>query len=326
MISARLIRCLGAFSVLVGMPAWAQEAHNGFPTQPIRIVVGNAAGGGNDILARLIGQKLSGRLGVPVIVENKPGASGIVAAQYVAKAPPDGSTLLMAPIGMLVVNPAVMADLPYEPQRDFAPVSIVASFPLVLAVNASTPARTVADLLALAKAEPEKANAGGSGVIFQVVQKMFELKTSSRFQYVSYHSTTDALTALIRGDLLMSLSDIGPIAGSLADGRVRALAVTSAARLPAWPQVPTMAEAGVADMEVSFWSGIVAPAGTPQPIVKALQDNVIAVMQMEDVRTALQAIDVAPVGSTADAFASRMARELRAWSEVAKAAHIRIEQ
>ena len=326
----RLIQCLVALCLLFGAHARAQDihkdAHTGFPSQPIRIIVGNAAGGGNDILARLVGQKLSDRLGQPVIVENKPGASGIVAAQYVAKAAPDGTTLLVAPIGMLVVNPAVMPDLPYDPQRDFAPISIMASFPLVLAVNAATPVHTVAELLAFTKAEPAKANAGGSGVVFQVVQKMFELKTGSQFQYVSYRSTTDALTALLRGDLLMSLSDIGPIAGSLKDGRVRALAVTSGNRLPAWPQVPTMTEAGVTDMEISFWSGLVAPAGTPPAVVKTLQDNVMAVMQMPDVRSALEAINVVPVGSTADEFAARVARELPMWSDVARSAHIRVEQ
>jgi tripartite-type tricarboxylate transporter receptor subunit TctC len=326
----RLIPCLVALCLLFGAHARAQDthkdAHDSVPGQPIRIIVGNAAGGGNDILARLVGQKLSDRLGQPVIVENKPGASGIVAAQYVAKAAPDGTTLLVAPIGMLVVNPAVMPDLPYDPQRDFAPISIMASFPLVLAVNAATPVRTVAELLAFAKAEPAKANAGGSGVVFQVVQKMFELETGSQFQYVGYRSTTDALTALLRGELLMSLSDIGPIAGSLKDGRVRALAVTSGSRLPAWPQVPTMTEAGVTDMEISFWSGLVAPAGTPQAVVKTLQDNVMAVMQMPDVRSALEAINVVPVGSTADEFAARIAHELPMWSEVARSAHIRVEQ
>lgn len=246
-----LMRCLVAFSMLFTMRAWAQDPRAHFPTQPLRIVVGNAAGGGNDILARLVGPRLSDRLGQPVIVENKPGASGIIAAQYVAKAPPDGCTLLMAPIGMLVVNPAVMPDLPYDPQRDFAPISIVASFPLALTVNAASSVKTLQDLLAFAKNEPEKANAGGSGVIFQVVQKMFELKTSSQFQYVSYHSSTDAVIALIRNDLLVSLSDIGPIAGPLRDGRIRALAITSATRLPGWPQVPTMAEAGVSRIRMA---------------------------------------------------------------------------
>ena len=323
--------CL-AWSILVALTFFgscfsvAQEIPGGFPNQPIHIVVGNAAGGGNDILARLIGQKLSDRVGQPVIIENKAGASGVIAAQYVAKARADGYTLLMAPIGTLIVNPAVIPNLPYDPQRDFAPISIVASFPLVVAVNSAAPVRNVQELIAFAKANPDKANAGASGVIFQVVQKMFEMRTGSQFQYISHRSNTETMVSLMRGDLLMSLSDVGPVAGPLKDGRVRALAVTSAERLPAWPDVPTLAEAGIKNMEIGFWSGLVAPAGTPQLIVKKLQDEVRAVMLLEEIRVRLQANEISPVGSTSEEFAQRIARELVIWADVAKAAHIQLQQ
>ena len=314
------------FMALPSGPATAQETAKSFPNRPVRIIVGNAAGGGIDILARLVGQKLSDRLGQPVIIENKAGASGVIAAQYVAKAPPDGHTLLMAPIGTMTVNPAVIPNLPYDPQRDFLPVSIVASFPLVLAVNSAAPVRTVADLIAYANANPDKANAGASGVIFQVVQKLFEMRTGSSFQYISHRSNTETMVSLMRGDLLMSLSDIGPVAGLLKDGRVRALAVTSSERLPAWPDVPTMAEAGIKDMEIGFWSGLVAPAGTPQPIVKRLQDEVMAVMRLEDTRVRLAAYEISPEGSTSEEFAQRVAREIVLWADVAKAGHIQMQQ
>ena len=314
------------FMALPSGPATVQETAKSFPNRPVRIIVGNAAGGGIDILARLVGQKLSDRLGQPVIIENKAGASGVIAAQYVAKAPPDGHTLLMAPIGTMTVNPAVIPNLPYDPQRDFLPVSIVASFPLVLAVNSAAPVRTVADLIAYAKANPDKANAGASGVIFQVVQKLFEMRTGSSFQYISHRSNTETMVSLMRGDLLMSLSDIGPVAGLLKDGRVRALAVTSSERLPAWPDVPTMAEAGIKDMEIGFWSGLVAPAGTPQPIVKRLQDEVMAVMRLEDTRARLAAYEISPEGSTSEEFAQRVAREIVLWADVAKAGHIQMQQ
>jgi tripartite-type tricarboxylate transporter receptor subunit TctC len=307
-------------------PATAQETAKNFPSRPVHIIVGNAAGGGIDILARLVGQRLSDRLGQPVIIENKPGASGVIAAQYVAKASPDGHTLLMAPIGTMTVNPAVIPNLPYDPQRDFLPVSVVASFPLVLAVNSAAPVRTVADLIAYAKGNPDKANAGASGVIFQVVQKLFEMRTGTSFQYISHRSNTETMVSLMRGDILMSLSDIGPVAGLLKDGRVRALAVTSSERLPAWPDVPTMAEAGIKDMEISFWSGLVAPAGTPQPIVKRLQDEVMAVMRMEDTRALLATYEINPEGSTSEAFGQRVAREIVLWGEVAKAGHIQVQQ
>ena len=307
-------------------PAASQEIAKSFPNQPVHIIVGNAAGGGNDILARLVGQKLADRLGQPVIIENKAGASGVIAAQYVAKALPDGHTLLMAPIGTMTVNPAVILNLPYDPQRDFLPISIVASFPLVLAVNAAAPVRTVADLIAYAKANPDKANAGASGVIFQVVQKMFEMRTGSSFQYISHRSNTETMVSLMRGDLLMSLSDVGPVAGPLKDGRVRALAVTASERLPAWPDVPTMAEAGIQDMAIGFWSGLVAPAGTPQPIIKRLQDEVMAVMRLGDIRARLAANEINPEGSTSEEFAQRVAREIVLWAEVAKAGHIQMQQ
>jgi tripartite-type tricarboxylate transporter receptor subunit TctC len=314
------------FMALPSGPATAQETAKSFPNRPVHIIVGNAAGGGIDILARLVGQKLSDRLGQPVIIENKAGASGVIAAQYVAKAPPDGHTLLMAPIGTMTVNPAVIPNLPYDPQRDFLPVSIVASFPLVLAVNSAAPVRTVADLIAYAKANPDKANAGASGVIFQVVQKLFEMRTGSSFQYISHRSNTETMVSLMRGDLLMSLSDIGPVAGLLKDGRVRALAVTSSERLPTWPDVPTMAEAGIKDMEIGFWSGLVAAAGTPQPIVKRLQDEVMAVMRLEDTRARLAAYEISPEGSTSEEFAQRVAREIVLWADVAKAGHIQMQQ
>jgi tripartite-type tricarboxylate transporter receptor subunit TctC len=306
--------------------AHAQADVRSFPNRPIHIIVGNAAGGGNDLLARMVGQKLSDRLGQSVVIENKPGASGALAAQQVAKSAADGHTLLMAPIGMLVVNPAVIPNLPYDPQRDFAPVSLVASFPLILTVNASIPIHSVQELVAYAKANPEKANAGGSGVIFQVTQKMFEMRTGTQFQYVTYRSNTETMVSLMRGDVLMSLSDAGPVAGPLKDGRVRALAVTAAQRLPAWPDVPTMAEAGLKDMEISFWSGLVAPAGTPQPVVKKLQDQLIEIMRLDDIRARMAAHEVTAVGSTSDEFAKLIAKDLPLWAAAAKAGNIRVQQ
>ena len=306
--------------------AQAQGDARSFPSRPIHIIVGNAAGGGNDLLARMVGQKLSDRLGQSVVIENKPGASGTIAAQQVAKSQPDGHTLLMAPIGMLVVNPAVIPNLPYDPQRDFAPVSVIASFPLVLTVSASAPIRTLQELVAYAKANPDRANAGGSGVIFQVTQKMFEMRTGTRFQYITYRSNTETMVSLMRGDVLMSLSDAGPVAGPLKDGRVRALAVTAAQRLPAWPDVPTMAEAGLKEMEINFWSGLVAPAGTPPAVVKKLQDEVIQIMRLDDIRARMLAHEVNPVGGTSEEFARLIARELPLWAAAAKAGNIKVQR
>jgi tripartite-type tricarboxylate transporter receptor subunit TctC len=319
---ARIAAIVLAASGAGSLAASAQDNAAPFPQRPIHIIVGNAAGGGNDILARMVGQKLSDRVGQPVVIENKAGASGVIAAQHVQKSAPDGHTLLMAPIGMLTVNPAVIPNLPYDPQRDFVPISVVASFPLMLAVNAATPVHAVQELVAYAKANPAKANAGASGVVFQVVQKMFEMRTGTHFQYITHRSNTETMVSLMRGDILMSLSDSGPVSGPLKDGRVRALAVTSAQRMPSWPEVPTMAEAGVKDLEIGFWSGLVAPAGTPPAVVRTLQDEVMAIMRLDDIRARMLGHDVTPVGSTSEEFAGIIARDLARWAEVAKAGNI----
>ncbi|HZO44616.1 MAG TPA: tripartite tricarboxylate transporter substrate binding protein [Xanthobacteraceae bacterium] len=309
---------------IAGATAPAQDASQ-FPARNIFIVVPNAAGGGLDFLARLIGQKLSDRLGRPVVVENRPGANGNLAAAQVTKAAPDGHTLLLGSIGMLTVNPAVVPTITYDSQKDFAPISIIAKFPLILTVNAKAPVRSVQELVAYAKANPDKANAAASGPIFQVVQKLFEQRTGTRFEYIAFRSNSEAMLALMRGDALMSLSDVGPATGPLQDGRVRALAVTSPQRLASHPDVPTMVEQGFKDMEVEFWTGLLAPARTPPAIVKRLQDEVIAAVKLPDVIEKLAAHQTYPAGTTSEAFAAIIARELVQWRAVAKRGNIKIE-
>ena len=313
-----------AAASLAGVTALAQDASQ-FPSRNVFIVVPNAAGGGLDFFARLIGAKLSDRLGRPVVVENRPGANGNLAAAQVTKSPPDGHTLLLGSIGMLTVNPAVVANLTYDSQRDFAPIARIAKFPLILTVNAKAPVRTVQELVAYAKANPDKANAAATGPIFQVVQKMFEQRTGTNFTYIAFRANSEAMMALMRGDALMSLSDVGPATGPLQDGRVRALAVTSPQRLPSHPDVPTMAEAGFKDMEVEFWTGLLAPAKTPPAIIKRLQDEVIAIVKMPDVVEKLASHQTYPAGDTSEEFARIIARELAQWAEVAKKGNIKIE-
>jgi len=310
------------FAGLTGLAALAQDS---YPSRTIHIIVANAAGGGSDFLARLVGQKLQERIGQSVIIENKPGANAMIAAQAVIKSPPDGHTLLLGSIGMLTVNPAVVANLSYDTKRDFAPISNIAQFPLILTVNAASPIHSVAELVAFAKANPAKANAGASGPIFQVVQKMFELRTGTSFQYVAYRANSEAMIALIRGDILMSLSDTGPATGPIQDGRVRPLAVTSRQRLPSYPEVPTMAEAGIKDMEVEFWQGLVAPAATPKPVIARLERELIEIAKLPDFRDKLAAQEMFPVGSTAQEFADLIARELVQWADVARKGNIQIQ-
>jgi tripartite-type tricarboxylate transporter receptor subunit TctC len=300
-------------------------AQDGFPSRNIHIIVPNAAGGGLDFFARLVGQKLSDRVGRPVVVENRAGANGNLAAGQVMKAEPDGHTLLLGSIGMLTVNPAVVSNLVYDTRRDFTPISTVAKFPLILTVSAKAPVKSVQELVAYAKANPGKANAAATGPIFQVVQKMFEQRTGTTFAYIAFRANSESMMALMRGDALMSLSDIGPATGPLQDGRVRALAVTSPQRLASHPDVPTMAEAGFKDMEIEFWTGLLAPAKTPAAVVRRLQDEIRAIVKMPDVVEKFASHHVYPAGSTSEEFSVLIARELVQWADVAKKGMIKIQ-
>ena len=303
----------------------AHAAGDAYPNKPIKVVVGFPPGAGNDILARLVGQKLSERLGQPVVIDNKPGASAIIAAGIVAHAAPDGYTLMVAPIGAITVNPVVYTKLPYAPS-DFVAISMIASFPLVLVVKPATPVKSVADLVAYAKANPTSANIGGSGVGFQLVDALFKMRTGAPVVYVRYKSSTEAVTALAGGEILMSIVDTGPVSGPLKGGQVKAIAVTSKARLPFLPDVPTMTEAGLPDLSADFWSGLFAPSGTPPDIVAKLQDETIRVVKSPEIRDRMAALQVTPEGTTSADFSRRIKREIEQWSDVAKANNIKIEE
>jgi tripartite-type tricarboxylate transporter receptor subunit TctC len=294
-----------------------------YPSKPVRIIVAQAAGGGMDTLARLLAQKMTASLGQPVIVENKVGAAGVIGADYVAKAAADGYTLLMAPIGNMVFTQILFSKLPYSPQRDFTPVSMVATFPLLLVVNAAQPYMSVQDLVAYMRANPAKANYGGSGPAFQFATELFKIKTETQAEFIQYKGTNEAISAIISGDLLLALADTGPATALLSGGRLRALAVTSPRRLSSLPNVPTMAEAGVPDMEIQYWAGIFAPAGTPLGIVKKLEAEINRIVKLADVSERMAGIHVNPAGSTSEEFSKTLADDLVRWSAVAKAAHIK---
>ena len=296
-----------------------------YPSRPVRIVVGFAPGGGNDLLARLIGQKLHERLGQPVLVENKPGAGAAIATEFVAKAPPDGYTLLVGATGAMTINPAVSTKLSYDTLRDFAPVSMIASFPLLLTVNTSAPVRSLAELIAYAKANPAKANYASASPAFQLATELFKLKTGAPLVHIPYKGSGESMTAVISGEVLMALADAPPVAGHIKAGTVRALAVTSAQRLPDYPEVPTMAEAGVPDLEIRLWSGVFAPVATPAGIVRKLETEIVAIVKLPDVQERLRALSVDPVGNTSEAFARDIAAELPRWAAIAKSANIKLD-
>ena len=319
-----------ALAVLAGLAAAmlapAAFAQGAYPSKPIHIVVGFPAGAGNDIIARLVSQKMSERFGQPVVVENKPGASAIIAAEYVKKAPADGYTLMVAPIGAMTVNPAVFDKLPYSPLGDFTPVSMIASFPLVLVVGASSPPHTLAETIAYAKANPKKANIGGSGAGFQLVDALFKMRTGAPLEYVTYKSSTETVTALMGGEIMMAIVDTGPVSGQLKGGQVRGIAVTTAKRIESLPELPTMQEAGLTGMDVEFWSGMFAPAATPPAIVARLEREVIQIVALPDVRERMRALEVTPVGNSSAEFRKRIEKEIEQWTSVARTNNIRIER
>jgi tripartite-type tricarboxylate transporter receptor subunit TctC len=312
---------IAAFAcIALAAPAAAQDA---YPSRPIRIIVGYSAGGGNDIIVRVMQPELAKGLGQPIVVENRPGAQSIVAADFVAKAPADGYTLLMGPSGPMTINPATYSKLPYHPQRDFAPISMICSFPLIVVVSSSLPVKSIQDLVAYAKANPGKSNYASSAGVFQVTTELFKQKTGTRFEMIPYKGSGESIQAVIAGQVTMTIVDPAPAAGPLKAGTLRALAVTSAQRHPTWPNVPTMAEAGVPDMEVPVWTAFFAPAKTPPAIVARLQKEVARVVQVPEVKERFAAMGLVPVGSTEAELARVVARDLEKYTAVAKAANIK---
>jgi tripartite-type tricarboxylate transporter receptor subunit TctC len=294
-----------------------------YPDKPIRILVGYAAGGGNDIIVRVLQPELQKGLGQPVIVENRPGAQSILAAELAARSAPDGYTVFMGPSGPMTINPATYSKLPYDPLRDFAPISMICEFPLLVAVDAKLPIRNVKELIEYARANPGKANYASSAGIFQITTEMFNQRTGSKFVMIPYKSSGESVQALISGNVALTIVDPPPATGPLKAGTIRALAVTSGKRHPNWPDVPTMAEAGVRDMEVPVWTAFFAPAKTPPAIVARLQKEVARAVQSTEVRERFAQMALDPVGGSAEDLRRRVRADIEKWTAVARAANIK---
>jgi tripartite-type tricarboxylate transporter receptor subunit TctC len=312
---ALLTSALAAFSAC----AIAQDA---YPNKPIRIVIGYTAGGGNDIIVRVMVDELRKGLGQPVIVDNKPGAQSIIAAEYVAKQPADGYTLLMGPSGPMTINPATYSKLPYDPLRDFAPISMICSFPLIVAVDPKLPVKNVKELIDYAKANPGKANYASSAGIFQIATEMFKQRTGTKIEMISYKGSNESVQSVVAGQVMMTIVDPPPVTGALKSGTVRGLAVTSPQRHPSWPDLPTLKEAGV-DMEVPVWTAFFAPAKTPPAIVARLQKEVARVVQAPEVKERFAGMGLQPVGGSSEDLGRQVARDIEKWTAVAKAANIK---
>jgi tripartite-type tricarboxylate transporter receptor subunit TctC len=312
--------------VAASAPAIAQgDAAKKFPTKPIRIVVGYAAGGGNDIIVRVLTPKLSEILGQTVIVDNRPGAQSIIAADMVAKANPDGYTLLMGPSGPMTMNPAIYSKLPYSPLGDFAPITMIGSFPLILVVSPSLPVKSVKELVAHAQANPDKVSYGSSAAAFQLTTELFNQRTSTRFLHVPYKGVNESVNAVVAGQVTMTIGDPAPIVGLMKSGRVRALAVTSAKRHPQWPDLPTLGEAGVPNIEVTLWTGFQAPVKTPRAVVRKLRDEVARVVHLPEIKERFAVMAIEPSGNTSEEFSRIIAADIQKWTAVAKAANIKAD-
>ena len=310
--------------LMLGATAAALPAQP-YPAKPIRIVVGYAAGGGNDIIVRVLVPRLSEFLGQPVIVDNRPGAQSILAAELVAKATPDGHTLFMGPSGPMTMNPAIYSKLPYAPLRDFAPITMIGSFPLILVVSPSLPVKSVKELAAYAKAQPDKSNYGASAAAFQLTTELFKQKTGAQFTHIPYKSVSESANAVIAGQVTMTIGDPAVIVALLRAGRVRGLAVTSPARHPVLPELPTMAEAGVEGMEAIIWTGFHAPAAAPAAAIRKFHGDVVRTLGMPEVRERIAAMAIDPSGITPEEYRKVIAADIKKWTAVARAANIKAD-
>ncbi len=321
LVATAALSLAASLATLAPALSWAQAA---WPNKPVRIVVPYAPGGANDILARVVAEKLTPVLGQPVLVENKPGAGAAVGTEFVVKAAPDGYTLLMAASGPIVFNPALVAKLAYNPITDLVPISLAGSFPMILAVNEASPAKTFNELVALSKANADKTNYSYPSASFQLVMELVKAKSGLKALNVPYQGSAPSINAVLTQEVQMTLIDSGPIAALVKSGKLRALAVTSEQRLASYPQVPTLKEQGI-DLAVNFWSGLLAPAGTPAPIVKRLQEEMARIMALPDVVERMAKLDIRPVGSSSADFAKTIATEIPLWTQVAKDNNIKAQ-
>jgi len=319
---ARVVAVLlaGALSWSAAQLAQAQA----YPAKPIRVIVPFAAGGFSDVVGRIVTQKLSENIGQSVVADNRPGASGIIGSEIVARAAPDGYTLLLNSFNH-VVNPSLMR-LPYDPIKGFTVISMIAGGPpLVMMVNPSSPIKSVKDLIATAKQRPGQLNYGSSGIgtSGHLIGELFKLRTGADIVHVAYKSSGASMTAIVAGEVNMVSAYMPVVLPQVQSGRLRALAVTSARRSPVLPDVPTMAEAGVKGIEVIGFAGLLGPPNMPAPLVKRLHGEMIRLAKDPDFAKRYAAYDMDPVATSGPEFIRYMQREIDLWAEVIRSAGIK---
>jgi tripartite-type tricarboxylate transporter receptor subunit TctC len=314
---------LSALAVLLSVPAWAQAQDvAGFPNKPIRVIVGFAAGGGNDLFARLVGQKLSEILKQPVVIENKPGAGGRLSAEYAAGQPADGYTLLVGASGMMSIAAATLPKLSYHPTKTFIPLTMIANFPLIMVIPTTNPSKTVKEVVAWAKANPDKANYATTSPAFTITTELLKLKTGMPGVPITYKSSNEMLLSVIGEQTLLAIADGPPTVPMVKGGKVRAVAVTGSVRSPELPDVPSMAEAGYPDVDVYLWSGFFVPAATPPAIAARLEVALREAIKDPEVSSKLRGMAVNPGGTSSQEFRRMIDADIQKFADVAKAANL----
>ena len=310
-----------AAGLLALQPAQAQP----YPAKPIRFIIPFAPGGATDITARLVGQKLTEAWGQPVLVESKPGANGIIASEAAAKAAPDGYTMMLAVLSTHATNVSLYSKLPYDPVRDFTPVAMMAYTPLVLVVPTAAPLNTVKDLVDAAKARPGRLNFSAGTATIHLTGELFKMLTGTDIVAVSYKGTVPGLMAVVSGEVGFTFEPTVTAVPQVKGGRVRALAVTSPTRSPLLPDVPTAAEAGLPGLEAYSWLGIVMPAGVPRDVVARMQNEVLRILSLAEVKDKMAALGLDPLPMTGDRFGAFMKVETEKWAKTIKASGMKIE-
>jgi tripartite-type tricarboxylate transporter receptor subunit TctC len=297
-----------------------------FPTRPIRLIAPFAAGGSTDVLARAIAPELSKRLGQQVIVENRTGAGGNIGIDAVAKSAPDGYTIGMASPGPIVVNITLISSLPYDPIKDLAPIAMVADLPIVLIANSSVQANNVKELIALERANPGKLSfaSAGSGTTMHLSGELFNAMAGTKLVHVPYRGAGAAITDILGGQIQLGFLDLPSVAAHVKGGRIKLLAVGNNKRAQSAPDLPTIAESGIADYETSGWFGVVAPARTPAAIIARLNAEIVNVMNTPSVRDYLQQQGIEPRTSTPEQFRAFIKSEIPKWAEVIRFAGVKV--
>ena len=307
----------------VGASALAQTADN-YPNRSITMVVAFPAAGTTDILARLIGQKLTDKFKQTVVVENRPGAGGNIGTAFVAKAPPDGYTIMMGTIGTQSINPSLYKKMPYDAAKDFVPITRAAMVPNLLVVNKDAPFNTLPEMMAYGKANPGKLTYGssGNGTTLHLSGELFNLMSGSKITHIPYKGSTPAVADLMGGQISMIFDNMPSVIQQVKSGRLKALAVTSAQRNAQLPEIPTIQELGVAGYEVWSWFGLLAPAATPKPIVDKLNATIVDILKQPDVQAKIIELGAVPVPETSAEFGAFIEAETLKWAKVIKEANI----